>query len=124
MPVTAANVATSSTTSNHVSQVTPALGSTYLAVCLNMASRRNRSHTQDSVVVNVGIKVAKALSVVEEQGNERERAQRESPAEREAKKNPAEKQDLENPPEGRDEPPAETLEQGKRSPKSPWMGGG
>jgi hypothetical protein len=62
--------------------------------------------------------------MVEEQGNERAGAQQESPAEREAKKNPSEKQDLEKPPEGRDEPPAETLEQGKRSPKSPWMGGG
>ena len=47
-----------------------------------------------------------------------------SPAEREAKKNPSDKQDLEKPSEGRDKPPAETVEQGKRSPKSPWMGGG
>ena len=71
-----------------------------------------------------GIKVAKAPSMVDEQGDEREGAQQESPAEREAKKNPSEKQDLEKPSEGRDEPPAETVEQGKRSPKSPWMGGG
>jgi hypothetical protein len=62
--------------------------------------------------------------MVEEQGNERRGAQRESPAEREGKKNPSSRQDLETPPEGRDEPPAETVEQAKRSPKSPWMGGG
>jgi hypothetical protein len=71
-----------------------------------------------------GSKVADAAGMVEEQGNEREGAQLESPAEREAKKNPSEKQDLEKPSEGRDKPPAETVEQGKRSPKSPWMGGG
>ena len=62
--------------------------------------------------------------MVEEHGNDRTGAQQESPAEREAKKNPAEKQDLEKPSEGRDEPPAETVENGKRSPDSPWMGGG
>jgi hypothetical protein len=63
--------------------------------------------------------------MVQEQGNEREGAQQESPAEREARKNnPSEKQDLEKPSEGRDKPPAETVEEGKRSPKSPWMGGG
>ena len=62
--------------------------------------------------------------MAEEQGSERKGAQRESPAEREAKKNPSEKQDLEKPAEGRDEPPAEAVEQEKRSPKSPWLGGG
>lgn len=62
--------------------------------------------------------------MVDEQGNERNGAQQESPAEREAKKNPPEKQDLEKPSEGRDTPPREKVEQGKRSPKSPWMGGG
>jgi hypothetical protein len=51
-------------------------------------------------------------------------AQRESPAERESKKNPASRQDLEKPPQGRDEPPADTVTRGKRSPDSPWMGGG
>ena len=72
----------------------------------------------------MGIKVANTPGVVEEHGNERKGAQQESPAEREAKKNPSQKQDLKKPPEGRDEPPADTVEQGKRSPKSPWMGGG
>ena len=62
--------------------------------------------------------------MAEEQGSERKGAQRESPAEREAKKNPSEKQDLEKPAEGRDEPPAEAAKQEKRSPKSPWLGGG
>ena len=54
--------------------------------------------------------------MVDEQGDERRGAQRESPAEREAKKNPANKQDLEKPSEGRDKPPDETVEKGKRSP--------
>ena len=62
--------------------------------------------------------------MVEEQGDEREGAQQETPAEREAKKNPSAKQDLEKPSEGRDEPPAETVKQRKRSRDSPWMGGG
>jgi hypothetical protein len=62
--------------------------------------------------------------MVDEQGNERRGAQQETPAEREAKKDAADKQDLEKPSEGRDEPPAETLEKGKRSPDSPWLGGG
>jgi hypothetical protein len=59
----------------------------------------------------------------EEQGDERRGAQQQSPAEREAEKNPANQQDLERPPEGRDEPPAETIKEGKRDPKSPWLGG-
>ena len=62
--------------------------------------------------------------MVDEQGDERRGAQQESPAEGEAKKNPANKQDLEKPSEGRDKPPDETVEKGKRSPDSPWMGGG
>ena len=62
--------------------------------------------------------------MADEQGNEREGAQQETPAEREAKKNPSKKQDLDKPPEGRDEPPPETVKKGKRSPDSPWMGGG
>jgi hypothetical protein len=62
--------------------------------------------------------------MADEQGDERRGAQQESPAEREAKKNPAHRQDFEKPPEGRDKPPAQTVEQGKRSPASPWMGGG
>jgi hypothetical protein len=53
-----------------------------------------------------------------------EGAQRESPAERESKNNPANRQDLDKPAQGRDEPPAETIERGKRSPHNPWMGGG
>lgn len=53
----------------------------------------------------------------------RDGAQQESPADRESKKD-ADKQDFGKPAEGRDEAPAETVEQGKRSPKSPWMGGG
>jgi hypothetical protein len=63
-------------------------------------------------------------SMVDEQGDERRGAQQETPSEREAKKNRATKQDLAQPPEGRDEPPAETVEDGKRDPKSPWLGGG
>ena len=62
--------------------------------------------------------------MVDEQGKERHGAQQESPAEREGKKNPANQQDLDKPAEGRDEPPAETVKRGKRSPDSPWMGGG
>ena len=58
-----------------------------------------------------------------EQGNKRRGAQTKTPAEREAEKNPNE-QDLSKPAEGRDEPPAEVVKQGKRDPKSPWMGGG
>ena len=71
-----------------------------------------------------GPDLAHSQRMVEEHGHDRTGAQQESPAEREAKKNPAEKQDLEKPSEGRDEPPAETVENGKRSPDSPWMGGG
>ena len=71
-----------------------------------------------------GPDLAHSQGMVEEHGDDRTGAQQESPAEREAKKNPAEKQDLEKPSEGRDEPPAETVENGKRSPDSPWMGGG
>lgn len=62
--------------------------------------------------------------MTDEQGNDRRGAQQETPAERESKKNPSEQQDLERPPEGRDEAPAETVEQGKRNPQSPWLGGG
>ncbi len=62
--------------------------------------------------------------MVDEHDRKKEGAQQESPAEREAKKNPADQQDRERPAEGRDKPPAESVETGKRSPKSPWMGGG
>lgn len=62
--------------------------------------------------------------MVEEHGDERRGAQRESPAERETKKNPSNTRDLEKPPEGRDEAPEDTVKQQKRSPNSPWMGGG
>jgi hypothetical protein len=62
--------------------------------------------------------------MVDEQGKQRRGAQQESPAEREAEKNPANQQDLEKPSEGRDEPPADAVKPGKRSPDSPWMGGG
>ena len=61
--------------------------------------------------------------MVDEQGDERRDAQQESAAEREAKKNPANQQDLGRPAEGRDQAPAEKVEQGRRSPKSPWLGG-
>jgi len=71
-----------------------------------------------------GHKLATVPAMVDEQGDERRGAQQESPAEREAKKNPADKQDRKQPSEGRDEPPDETVEKGKRSPDSPWMGGG
>ena len=36
----------------------------------------------------------------------------------------ANQQDFGKPPEGRDQPPADAVKEGKRSPKSPWMGGG
>ena len=62
--------------------------------------------------------------MVDEQGDERRGAQQESPAARENKKNPANRQDLDRPSEGRDKAPAKTEETGKRSPDSPWMGGG
>ena len=71
-----------------------------------------------------GPKIAESPGMVDEQGDERRGAQQERPAEREAKKNPPDKQDLEKPSEGRDKPPDETVEDGKRSPDSPWMGGG
>ena len=61
---------------------------------------------------------------MDEQGDERRGAQNESPAKREAKRNQADQQDLNKPPQGRDEPPAEPVEQRKRGPESPWMGGG
>ena len=63
-------------------------------------------------------------AMVDEHGDERHGAQEVSPAERESKKNPANKQDLNKPAPGRDEPPAEPVEQHKRGPESPWMGGG
>jgi hypothetical protein len=72
----------------------------------------------------LGLRIAQTPRVVEEQGDERRGAQQESPADREAKKNRADHQDLEKPSEGRDEPPTETVEKGKRTPESPWMGGG
>jgi hypothetical protein len=61
---------------------------------------------------------------MDEQGDDRRGAQRESPHEREQKRNPAEKQDLNKPAEGRDVPPSEDVKKGKRDPQSPWMGGG
>ena len=75
------------------------------------------------VAITFGPKVSENSGMVDKQGDE-SGAQQESPAEREAKKNPANKQDLEKPSEGRDTPPDETVEKGKRSPDSPWMGGG
>jgi len=72
----------------------------------------------------IGTQPCRTSGMVDEQGDERRGAQQESPAEREAKKNPADKQDLEKPSEGRDKPPDEIVEKGKRSPDSPWMGGG
>ncbi len=60
--------------------------------------------------------------MVDEHDREKHGAQHVNPVEREAKKNPANQQDFEKPAEGRDEAPAIT--KGKRSPKSPWMGGG
>jgi hypothetical protein len=62
--------------------------------------------------------------MVDEQGDERRAPQNETPAEREARKNPANQQDLGKPAPGRDEPPADAVKDGKRSPESPWMGGG
>jgi hypothetical protein len=62
--------------------------------------------------------------MVDEQGDERRAPQNESTGEREARKNPANQQDLNKPAQGRDEPPAEPVEQHKRGPESPWMGGG
>ena len=62
--------------------------------------------------------------MVDEQGDEWRGAQRESPAAREEKKNPANRQDLDRPSDGRDKPPENTGKAGKRSPDSPWMGGG
>ena len=59
-----------------------------------------------------------------EHGDDRRGAQQESAAEREARKNQSNHQDPDKPPEGRDQPPAEAVKDGKRSPKSPWMGGG
>ena len=73
---------------------------------------------------NRGVRFAAACNMVEEQGSERRGAQQETPLEREARKNPSNSQDVERPAEGRDEAPAEPVDQGKRSSKSPWLGGG
>jgi len=61
---------------------------------------------------------------MEEHGDNARGAQQETPLEREQKRNPAEQQDLKRPAEGRDVPPPEEIKKGKRSRKSPWMGGG
>jgi hypothetical protein len=55
---------------------------------------------------------------------DRRGAQQQTPAEREAGNNPADRQDFEKPPEGRDVPPKQPIEEGKRDLDSPWMGGG
>jgi hypothetical protein len=60
----------------------------------------------------------------QQRDDKRRPPQEESAAERQNKKNPANQQDLGKPPAGRDEPPSEATEPGKRSPDSPWMGGG
>lgn len=62
--------------------------------------------------------------MVDEQGDERRAPQQQSAAERENKKNPANQQDPGKPPQGRDQPPDHAIDTGKRSPDSPWMGGG
>jgi len=62
--------------------------------------------------------------MVDEQGTERSGAQQGTPAERELRKIRRTTQDLEKPPEGRDAAPTESIEKGKRSTDSPWMGGG
>jgi hypothetical protein len=72
----------------------------------------------------MGTRVARCPSMAGEQGNQRRGAHTENPAEREPEKNPSKEQDLSKPPAGRDEPPARVVKQGKRDPKSPWMGGG
>ena len=52
-------------------------------------------------------------------------AQEEKPGEREAKRAPSTRQDFTRPQEGRDvAPEEEEVVKRKRSPKSPWMGGG
>ena len=60
----------------------------------------------------------------DEHGDERRGAQQETTAEREGRRNPANEQDLEQPPEGRDVPPTQPVEEGKRDSDSPWLGGG
>lgn len=50
--------------------------------------------------------------------------QHETSAERENSKNPANQQDFDKPATGRDQPPDHAIDTGKRSPDSPWMGGG
>ena len=51
-------------------------------------------------------------------------AQEESPGEREAKRAQTMRQDPSRPEEGRDVPPEREVVAGKRTRKSPWMGGG
>ena len=51
-------------------------------------------------------------------------AQEVSAGERESRKQAERLQDLQEPADGRDVPPAADVETGKRSPDSPWMGGG
>ena len=70
--------------------------------------------------ITFGTQGCRNSGMVDEQGDERRGAQQENPAEREAKKNPANRQDLEKPSEGRDKPPDETVEKGKRSPERPY----
>jgi hypothetical protein len=62
--------------------------------------------------------------MIDQKHDDRRAPQHESPAERENKKNPANQQELDKPPAGRDEPPAEPIDQGKRSRNGPWLGGG
>ena len=62
--------------------------------------------------------------MTDEQGTDRSAPQNESPGEREKKKDPANRQDFSKPAEGRDKPPAKPVEEGKRGPRSPWLGGG
>ena len=56
---------------------------------------------------------------------ERERgAQEERPGDREAKRAPSNRQDFNRPEEGRDSLPKDKVLKGKRTTRSPWMGGG
>ena len=51
-------------------------------------------------------------------------AQEEKPGEREAKRAPSTHQDFTRPQDGRDVVPEKEVVKGRRSSKSPWMGGG
>ena len=75
------------------------------------------------LLVFMGIDVAGESSMAENTTRERG-AQEEKPGQREVKRAPSARQDFSRPKEGRDVAPEKEVATGKRTSKSPWMGGG